>query len=464
MRVTKLLVASILLFMVGSTEGRTTPTQHAPRPLSAADVEHGLKAAGPNAHMAALGKQYGVDFEVTHTVEDELRSAGASDNLILQIRRSRSRAVGKPVRPAGHTVVDRAHGPANTTRAHAETSAKEFLSQADKYRVGSGVVRNEGKAAELYRKAADMGNAEAQTRFAEALFDGRGVARDPAGSRAWLEKASRQGNARAECDLGVMLTNGLDIARSCAISKPLVSITPRSHSARALPCRDAFSSHARDPAGSRATPRPSNRASANLVCASALPMSAALRYNSAALPSFRTTPEPTRYLSAWERNSFADVSACARVVFAGPWARSTTVCPSGLTCLPAARVRERLIWRIRLSLAPALRCSSSTVWVNSKSTPYCFTSAAMRAFGTADLRPCSTSAAERGRGACCVRVVRPSVLPTMNSNMLATSSFVTRIVYLRLAMISFSACIARRARPRQAFAALLFPSTCNARL
>lgn len=216
MRVTKLLVASILLFMVGSTEGRTTRTQHAPRPLSAADVEHGLKSAVPNARMAALVKQYGVDFELTHTVEDELRSAGASDNLILQIRRSRSRAVGKPVRPAGHTVVDRAHGPANTTRAHAETSAKEFLSQADKYRVGSGVVRNEGKAAELYRKAADMGNAEAQTRFAEALFDGRGVARDPAGSRAWLEKASRQGNARAECDLGVMLTNGLDIAQDRA--------------------------------------------------------------------------------------------------------------------------------------------------------------------------------------------------------------------------------------------------------
>src|ERR1035438_557941 len=182
MSVTKLLVASILLFMVGSTEGRTTRTQHAPRPLSAADVEHGLKSAVPNARMAALIKKYGVDFELTHTVEDELRSAGASNNLILQIGRSRSRVAGKSVRPVGHTVVDRAQGPANTTRAHAETSAKEFLSQAEKYRAGSGVVRYEGKAAELFHKAADMSNAEAQTRFAEALFDGRGVARYPAGS------------------------------------------------------------------------------------------------------------------------------------------------------------------------------------------------------------------------------------------------------------------------------------------
>src|SRR5450755_1539724 len=94
MRVTKLLVASILLFMVGSTEGRTTRTQHAPRPLSAADVEHGLKSAVPNARMVALVKQYGVDFELTDAVKKELRSVGASDNLILQIGRSRARVDG----------------------------------------------------------------------------------------------------------------------------------------------------------------------------------------------------------------------------------------------------------------------------------------------------------------------------------------------------------------------------------
>jgi TPR repeat protein len=210
MRVTTLLVVNILLLM-GSTAGRTTRIQHAPRPLSAADVEHGLKSAVPNARMVALVKQFGVDFELTHVVEAELRSAGASNALILQISHSRSRIAGKPVRPGGPAVVDRAHGPASTTQAHAETSAKEFLSQADKYRVG-----NESKAAKLYRKAADMGNAEAQTRFAEALFDGRGVARDPAGSRAWLEKAARQGNARAKCELGVMLTSGLDIAQERA--------------------------------------------------------------------------------------------------------------------------------------------------------------------------------------------------------------------------------------------------------
>jgi hypothetical protein len=211
MRVTKLLVAATMLSMVSGLECQTTRTQHAPRPLSAADVEHGLKSAVPNARMAALVKKYGVDFELTKTVKGELRSAGASDSLILQISYSRSRVAGKPLRTPGHTVADRALVPANTSRSHAETSAKEFLSQADKYRVS-----NEGKAAELYRKAANMGNAEAETRLAEALFDGRGVAHDAAGARAWLEKAARQGNARAECDLGVMLSSGLDIAEDRA--------------------------------------------------------------------------------------------------------------------------------------------------------------------------------------------------------------------------------------------------------
>src|SRR6266403_1396180 len=231
MRVTTLLVGSILLFMVGSTAARTTRIPNASRPLSAADVEHGLKSAVPNARMAELVKKYGVDFELTGAVKQELRAAGASDNLILQIGRSRAPIPRPPIprppipidvnsgSPTGHSASTHAHRSANTPRAHvqpAQSAAKELLSQADKYRLGSGVVRNEAKAAQLYRKAAGMGNAEAETRFAEALFDGRGVRRDPAESRAWLEKAARQGNVRGECNLGVMLTGGLDIAQDRA--------------------------------------------------------------------------------------------------------------------------------------------------------------------------------------------------------------------------------------------------------
>src|ERR1700687_1748024 len=94
MRVKTPLVGSILLIIllvvVGSSAGRTIRTTNASRPLSFADVEHGLKSAVPNARMAALVKKYGVDFELTGAVKQELRSAGGSDNLILQIGRSRA--------------------------------------------------------------------------------------------------------------------------------------------------------------------------------------------------------------------------------------------------------------------------------------------------------------------------------------------------------------------------------------
>src|SRR3982074_1938557 len=146
MRITTLLVGSILLFLVGSSEGRTTHTPSASRPLSAADVEHGLKSAVPNARMAALVKKYGVDFELTGAVKQELRSAGASDNLILQIGRSRAPiSIGaNSVKPTGpspteHSIATHAHRSANTPRAHghpAQSAAKELLSQADRYRLG----------------------------------------------------------------------------------------------------------------------------------------------------------------------------------------------------------------------------------------------------------------------------------------------------------------------------------------
>src|SRR5216684_4366722 len=142
MRVTTLLVGSLLLFillaMVGSSAGRPTHTPNASRPLSAADVEHGLKSAVPNARMAALVKKYGVDFELTGAVKQELRSAGASESLILQIGRSRAPIPRAPipiddnsVRPTGHSIATHAHRSANTAPAHAQPPTKELLSQAD---------------------------------------------------------------------------------------------------------------------------------------------------------------------------------------------------------------------------------------------------------------------------------------------------------------------------------------------
>src|SRR3981081_2228752 len=165
MRVTTLLVGSILLFIllfiVGSSEGRTTHTPSASRPLSAADVERGRKSAGPNARMAALVKQYGVDFELTGARKQELRSAGASDSLILQIGHSRApmHIDDNSVKPTGHSIATHAHRSANTTRPHAQPVVKELLSQADKYRLPSRVGRGGNKNAPRVRQRGRGGKA-----------------------------------------------------------------------------------------------------------------------------------------------------------------------------------------------------------------------------------------------------------------------------------------------------------------
>ena len=88
MRAMTLPAASKLRLVVGIIAAQSTRKQNAHRPHSAADVEHGLQSAVPNARMAALVRQCGVDFELTVGVEKALRSAGANDNLILQIGRS----------------------------------------------------------------------------------------------------------------------------------------------------------------------------------------------------------------------------------------------------------------------------------------------------------------------------------------------------------------------------------------
>jgi TPR repeat protein len=182
---------AVLLFGGPPLVSQQSSTPQSPAsPLSVADVEHGLKAGVSNTRMAALVKQYGVDFELTDAAENQLRTAGANDELLLKIARAKSSSVASP------------------------TSTAELVKQANRYRLGDGVTKDESKAAELYRRAAESGDPEAQTRFGEALFDGRGVPRDRAAAQMWFEKAATQNYALAETDLGVMLEEGLGVTRN----------------------------------------------------------------------------------------------------------------------------------------------------------------------------------------------------------------------------------------------------------
>lgn len=77
------------------------------------------------------------------------------------------------------------------------------------YDTGTGVSRDQARAAALYLRAARAGNAEAQWRYGVMLDTGEGgVTRDPAAALDWFLKAARQGSTNAWVSLGVMYSNG----------------------------------------------------------------------------------------------------------------------------------------------------------------------------------------------------------------------------------------------------------------
>jgi tetratricopeptide (TPR) repeat protein len=73
---------------------------------------------------------------------------------------------------------------------------------------GQGAVRDEVKAAEFYRRAAERGSSTAQYALATLYADGRGVARDPQQAIAWYRKAAEQSVPEAASSLAYIYENG----------------------------------------------------------------------------------------------------------------------------------------------------------------------------------------------------------------------------------------------------------------
>jgi TPR repeat protein len=59
-----------------------------------------------------------------------------------------------------------------------------------------------------YRKAAEQGDADAQTIVALMYVNGHGVSQDYAQALIWYRKAADQGNGSAQLGLGLMYANG----------------------------------------------------------------------------------------------------------------------------------------------------------------------------------------------------------------------------------------------------------------
>ena len=80
------------------------------------------------------------------------------------------------------------------------------------YRYGNGVPQDYLQAASWYRKAAEQGLAEAQFNLGNLYRYGRGVSLDCEMAVSWYRKAAEQGYAEAQFNLGAMYATGAGIA------------------------------------------------------------------------------------------------------------------------------------------------------------------------------------------------------------------------------------------------------------
>ncbi len=76
------------------------------------------------------------------------------------------------------------------------------------YANGEGVARDDAKAVEWYRLAAEQGYVPAQYNLGVCYANGKGVARDDAAAVKWYAKAAEQEDALAQYILGVCYANG----------------------------------------------------------------------------------------------------------------------------------------------------------------------------------------------------------------------------------------------------------------
>ncbi|MCX5789342.1 MAG: protein kinase family protein [Elusimicrobia bacterium] len=89
------------------------------------------------------------------------------------------------------------------------------------YQAGEGVARDDAEAVVWFRKAAEQGDAKAQNELGVVLVSGRGTPRDPVEASRWFEKAAAQGNGDAQFNLDALRRSSRTQAQAPGRSWPL---------------------------------------------------------------------------------------------------------------------------------------------------------------------------------------------------------------------------------------------------
>ena len=89
------------------------------------------------------------------------------------------------------------------------------------YEHRQGVIKDLGKAVELYQKAADQGHAGAQFNLGWLYEHGQGVPQDFSKAAELYQKAADQGYARAQTSLGWLYENGQGVPKDLGKAREL---------------------------------------------------------------------------------------------------------------------------------------------------------------------------------------------------------------------------------------------------
>ena len=89
------------------------------------------------------------------------------------------------------------------------TDAWRLFEKAEDFYYGrNGIAQDYAEAARWYRKAAELGNADAQCALGVMYHNGYGVAQNDAEAAKWYRKAAEQGHIAAQLSLGILYDDG----------------------------------------------------------------------------------------------------------------------------------------------------------------------------------------------------------------------------------------------------------------
>ena len=140
-------------------------------------------------------------------------SAAGYETAVLRLSHG-SFSTHREVRLRGKVLEEVAPGLFDRRRRAAEQgNASAQTNLGFMYEKGRGVGKDNREAVRWYRKAAEQGYARAQSNLGFMYEYGRGVGKDNREAVRWYRKAAEQGYARAQSNLGVMYSNGRGVGK-----------------------------------------------------------------------------------------------------------------------------------------------------------------------------------------------------------------------------------------------------------